>query len=482
LKRWNWIEDLLLPPAVAVLASAWMSLCVRWSVRAVPPEFSAPAIPAWVLGLLLLAAMLLTRWALTLDQAETVGRLVLVVGGVVAVFAVTWTTYGLRSPAEFWQRLVNWGDFISPVFLGVVACTFMWWQGIVLGRSLVPQEQLERSFYRGIAALVFIYAVNQARPLITASEGLAAALAFFATGLSALALLSVENARRWQSEVMGHWPSLNRYWLSTVAGVIAAILAGGLLAGGLLSPTFFEQIAGLLTALANALTIAFVAILGSMVFLAAWVVTPFIRFFQGRVANPFQFPQLPTFEEAGKQTITFFDQHPVLNLARQGLSLIFLAVVVGVVFWWAFQRFTRTRGNNADEERDSIATRNLLLSQLRALLRRASPAPAAGPAYLALTGPRDDPRLMVRRAYQTLLEWAPNTSLPRRAAAQTPAAYAAALAEALPQARDAIDALTLAYVQARYAPDTPSLAEARAAQGALNRLQSLAVAARSGRS
>ncbi len=473
MKRWNWVEDLLLPPAVAVLTGAWVSLWVRWSVRAVPLTYSAPAISAWVLGLLLLTAMLLTRWALTLDRAADAGRLVIVAGGVLAVFGVAWWTYGLRSPAEFWQRLVDWGDFISPVFLGVLACAFMWWQGIVLGRSVVPQEQLEQSFYRGIAALAVFYAVNHVRPVIATSEGLAAALAFFATGLGALALVSVENARRWQAEVMGLWPSLNRYWLGTVAGVIGAILAGGLLVGGLLSPEVFVKISAVLSSLANAVTIAFVALIGTMVFLAAWLLTPLLAGLAGRVNNPFNFPQFPSLEQTSEQTLSFFEQHPTLNLARQGVSLAVLALIVGLIFWWALRRFARAKRKNVDEMRDSIATRDLLLSQLRALLRRPARAGTGEPSYLALNGPRGDPRLMVRRAYQSLLEWAPSFSLPRRSAGQTPAAYAATLAAALPQGREAIEALTGAYVQARYAAEAPSLDDAHSAQGALSRLQAL---------
>ncbi len=474
--RSNWIEDLLLPPAVAILTSAWVTLGVRWSVRAAPPAYAAPAIAPWVLGGLLLAAMLLTRWALTLDRAQALGRLVIVVGGVLAVFGVAWITYSIHSPGEFWQRLVDWGDFISPVLFGVAACAFMWWQGIILGRSVLPQEQLEAAFYRGIAALAIIFAINQARPLITATEGLTAALAIFAAGLSALALVSVENARRWQSEAIGQWPSLNRYWLGTVAGVIGVILAGGLLIGGLLSPAVFEKIAVFLTALANGVTLTFVALIGTLAFLAAWLFALILAPLAGRGGSPVPAPALPSLAEAGKQTLAFLDQHPVLNGARQGLSLILVAGVIGLVFWWAMQRFARLNRKQVDEERDSIATRDLLLSQLRALLRRPTAAPAGGPAYLALSGPRDDPRLIVRRAYQGLLEWAPNSALPRRAAAQTPAAYADALADALPEGRAAIDALTGAYVQARYAPEAPSFSEARAAQTALTRLQALAAA------
>ncbi len=86
----------------------------------------------------------------------------------------------------------------------------------------------------------------------------------------------------------------------------------------------------------------------------------------------------------------------------------------------------------------------------------------------------------MRRAYQTMLEWARTLSLPRQAG-QTPAAYAQALARALPRGRGAIEALTGAYERARYAAEPPSAEDARTALGALSTLQATPPAATPGR-
>jgi Domain of unknown function (DUF4129) len=89
-----------------------------------------------------------------------------------------------------------------------------------------------------------------------------------------------------------------------------------------------------------------------------------------------------------------------------------------------------------------------------------------------LRGAPDDARLIIRRAYQAMLEWAQSLRLPR-AAGQTPRAYAQMLAGAVPEGHEAIELLTQAYVVARYAAEAPSLEHARRAEGAMARLKAL---------
>jgi hypothetical protein len=206
----------------------------------------------------------------------------------------------------------------------------------------------------------------------------------------------------------------------------------------------------------------------------AWLVTPILQQIAAALgSSPLQWPQLPALEEIAPRTLSFFEHHPALNIARQGLALLFLVAAVGLVFWWAVRRFGRLARHDVDEVRDSIATPELLLTQLRSLLRRQRRRPASGPPFLALTGARDDPRLMVRRAYQSMLAWAQSFSLPRRRAGETPLLYAATLSEVLPAGQAAFQSLTGAYLQARYGAQPPTLAQARAAQSALAELQAL---------
>jgi hypothetical protein len=145
--------------------------------------------------------------------------------------------------------------------------------------------------------------------------------------------------------------------------------------------------------------------------------------------------------------------------------------VVGLVFWLAMRRLARFRAGEADEQRESIASRSLLLEQLRNLWRRRKPASPPGAAYLDLSGPSDDPRLMVRRTYQALLAWGRANDLPRRRAGQTPATYAQVLGEHLPGGKAALEQLARLYAQARYGGPPPTRAEADTAQRALRAVQ-----------
>jgi hypothetical protein len=474
LTRSNWIEDFVLPPAVAVLNTAWLWLWVTWSVRAAPREVIAEPISPVLLAVLLLSGFAVTRWAMTTDPATRDPRPLIAASGILLVLGAIWQSYGFSNPTQLFHALVDWGNFVSPVFLGLLACAYMWLQGIRLGRSTLPQENLERAFYGGILALGLLFAVNQLRPLVTAGQALLAALAFFATGLGSLALVSVEHARRWPAGQGGHWPGLNRYWLGTVAGVIGSILLTGLVVARLLSPQSFARIGASFEIVVNVITIAFVVFIGTLVFVAVWLLEPVLQ----QLANAFsqinlQLPRLPDVSRMASRTVGFFERYPALNFARQWFALVLIVGGLVLAFWWAVRRFSRWRRRDVDETRESIATLELLLHQLRSLLRRRPPAVPTGPAYLLLVGPRDDPRLMVRRAYQAMLEWAPALNLPRRLAGQTPAAYAATLRHALPDGRMAIDALTGAYLQARYAAEAPSMEIARSAEGAVNQLRSL---------
>jgi hypothetical protein len=474
LKRSNWIEELLLPPVVAVLNAAWVWLWVSWSARAVPPQVVAAAFSPLLLGLLMLCGFVVTRWALHSPAPRLHPRLLISLSGLVLVLAAVWQTYAFVGPLGLLRELVDWGNFISPVFLGLVACAFLWFQGIQLGRSALPQENLERAFYGGILAIGLLFTVNQVRPLIATAEALSAALAFFAAGLAGLALVSVENARRAEEGLTGSWPALNRYWLGTVASVIGSILLTGLLLASVLSPQSFEQLANTINLIVDGVTIALILLAGALALLLAWLLEPVFRYLAEAIRQiNFRLPAPPNLQEASKQTLGFFERYPALNIARRGLVLALIVLALVLVFWWAVRRFTGRSRRDADEIRESIATRELLLAQLKNLLHRHKRALAPGPAYLSLPGANDDPRLMVRRAYQAMLEWAPGLSLPSRRAGQTPAAYAETLCQAMPEGGAAIETLTGAYVLARYAAEAPSMEVARAAAAAINQLRTL---------
>lgn len=477
LKRSNWIEDLIFPAAVAVLTAAWVRLWVLWVARAGLPEVAYPPVSPLVLGLLLAGASLFTRFALERDAGLGAARAAIVGVGLAAIAAAVWFTFRFASVDAFLVGLGDWGQYISPVLIGLLACAYMWWQGIQLAVANWPQQHLERSFFVGVVGLGLLFAVNQAKPVITAGEAVSTAVALFGAGLGALALVSFENARRYHEGLTGTRLALNRYWLITVASVIGGILLAALVAAALFSPGAYTAVEVLLRTILDALTFALAFVVAGFIALIIAIVFPIMQALMnfgppGIPDEVIEFDPGGTAAEQAQDIVELFAENPTLATGRQGLFFVLLVIVVGLALWWSVRRLGALSRKDSDEVRDSIATRELVLAQLRALFSRRAPAGPAADPYLALSGSDDDPRLMVRRAYQAMLEWA-RTAAQGRGAGQTPSTYAEALARALPRGRSAIHTLTMAYERARYGAEPPSLDEARTAQGALNELQAL---------
>lgn len=477
LKRSNWIEDLVFPLAVAVLTAAWLGLWVLWVARAGLPEVNYPAVSPLLLGLLLAGSALLTRGALERTGQLGPARLLIVGAGLAAITAALWWTFRFPGLGAFLVALGDWGQYISPVLMALGACAFMWWQGIALTVANWPQQYLQRAFLIGILALALLFAVNQSNPVITPAEAVSTAVALFGAGLGALALVSFENARSFHEGATGTRLTLNRHWLITVASVIGAILALALGAATLFSSNLYDGVARLLRVVMDAVTFVVAYALAAVAALFALILFPILQALLnfGRPGTPdevIEFSNAGTVTDQAQEAVQLFADNPALAAARQIVFLVLLVVGVGLLLWWSVRRLGQLNRRDSDEVRESIATRELVWGQLKQFLNRRKPAPAEMAPYLALAGPGDDPRLIVRRAYQSMLEWA-RTVTRSRAAGQTPASYGEALAHALPQGRAAITTLTLAYERARYSAEAPSLDEARTAQGALNELQAL---------
>ena len=164
---------------------------------------------------------------------------------------------------------------------------------------------------------------------------------------------------------------------------------------------------------------------------------------------------------------------PAFQAGARWSGLLLALAAAAIFFWLAARRLWGLQSSDEDEERESVLSGRLLLAQLRSLFaRRPRRPPSPLPDYLVLNGAPDDARLIIRRAYQAMLEWARSLRLPR-AAGQTPRAYAQMLAGAMPEGHEAIDLLTQAYVVARYAAEAPSIEHARRAEGAMARLKAL---------
>ena len=512
MKRINWIEALVLPFAMAVLTSAWLTLWLRWFVRLgqtnqpvgaegqlAGAEGHPPLLSPLLMVLLILTGVFITRFALSraADQTDSAfrfpwdpgprARRIVLNAGFAAVVVTLWLTFGARFPFQYLRGLLDWGEFISAEFIALIAALYLWHRGITIGRSRIPYDDLERAFYGGILGLALVLGLNRATSLLAPAEITPPVLTFFAIGLGALALGSFERARRQQRETSGAWLAFNRHWLAVVAGVIGAILFGGLLLASLVAPETLARLRLFVSPLIDFLTPGLQVLLVALALFLVWITTPvfmFAEWLARRLLETLRFPRLPQpapFSQQVERAINNFLQSRLFQTTSHSLVVLLLVAFFSLLFVLALRRFLRLPGQEVDETRESIISRELLLRQLKNLFARPRPARPAPPPppYLALSGAPDDPRLIVRRAYQVMLEWASALGQPR-AAGQTPRTYAEALSRsvplsAAPEGQEAVAALTDAYILARYAAEPPSRDEASRAAQAAARLKELSL-------
>lgn len=493
LPRLSWVDDLALPLALAVLTTDWLTLWVRWIVR-LAASGASPADPA--LSPLLVAGLILTSIAVTrlaLGSLRLVAarpserirrdpgaraRRMVTASGLAAVVGALWLTYGVGFPLGFLRGFLDWGQAFptEPVMLAV--CVYAWWRGITIGQRRIAYDEFERAFYGGVFAFALLIGLDRWPRLLAPGEAFWSVLLYFALGLSALALLSFERARRQQKEAGGVVPGFNRYWLGTVGSVIGLILAGGLAVANLVVPQSVARVLGFANIIVDAVTVVLLYLLVGVSYVAFWLLEPLIPILLAvlrALANAFKFPT-PS-PEAQAQFAEFqavvqaILQSPAVRYSTRGLAILIVVGSIAFVFWVALRRFRWLLPREVNETRESIASRELLLAQLRNLLSRLRPTRPAPPLsdYLPLLGPPDDPRQIIRRAYQGLLDWARSRSTPR-AAGQTPARFGDALARTAPDSQEPISILTRAYIRARYGFAAPSPEDAQAAQDALKQL------------
>jgi len=479
MQRVNWFEVISLPIAIAAMVAAWINPWLRWIIRAAGHDPFSPVPSALTMVAVILIGAFVTRVALSRRLRHTRG--VVLGAGFAAIVIVAWFTYGARFPLDYLRALIDWQNSISPEVIVLMATALLWWRGILIGRTRVLiDESFDRSFFNGIIAFGFLLFLNNFSQYVPAADMLAAVLTFFAMALSVLTLVSIERTRLRQLEPTGSWLKLNRHWLATIAAVVSAILLGALGITGVASPDTLQRwlVAArpLLDSLGDVLRSIIVA-LASILFWLVSPLFPILEFLLRLILNGLM-GALSILHQLGVQIDqlrlqqdfdNFLNSQTFASISR-GVAVVIVLIVFAVLAVYALRRWGVLPKKNLDETRESIASRQLVLNQLKNWLarwRRRPPAAAPLP-YLPLTG--DDPRVIVRRLYQTLLAWAAAQGQSREPR-QTPAMYADVLTTLSPQSPAAIGTLTEVYVRARYANEPLTPDDARLAAASLDTLQ-----------
>jgi uncharacterized protein DUF4129 len=481
IKRISWIPTIILPVATAIIIAAWLGPFIQWFVRSTGAAESIVTPSSLAMTAMILASIYVTRFALNRDRSKKQRGQIVVGSGLFAIVLVLALTYGAQFPLGFMQGLLNWRDSISPEAFLLIILAVAWGLGVSVGRrDVLNDESFERWFYRGIAALAILALLNTSTHFVKSDDLLVSVLTFFSTAIATLALINIERTRRQQKDYSSPWRRIYRQWLTTIISAVALILFGGLVLTGLVSPETVNRFIVVIQPLIDALASFVTAILTFLYTVAAWLLTPILPILQWIAQLIFSvimagltfLHNLGLFVDRVKIDKDFqnFLNSPTFVSISRGAMLIIILFVIALVAIWGLRRSGLLAKKQADEIRDSIASRQLLWKQIKDLLSRLrSRTSTLPPFYLTLDGSQDDPRILIRRTYRSMLDWARGYGYPRFPF-QTPSIYADALSRKLPHVKEPIDALTRSYLLARYSIDPLPPDEATRAQAAFDQM------------
>lgn len=356
--------------------------------------------------------------------------------------AVVYVCVGAQASPEF--QGVNWGwpgmmsgedmsaasrSFTVRAVLGSIGGALLWWRGGHIGATAFPAETLGASFKVGVIALAIAAVVD-----IFHSAHLnifPMMFVFFAAGIAGLSVAHMAAASQ--------KAAADRAWMRVIGGLVAAIVALGLLFSLLQRDALAAIAAPLLWALNLLATAAFYVFIIPLAYLIDFLVNGLIAFFRWLRVEP-QAETAPIAPDisGGLQMLERGEGEPAALLLLQILQWsLAAAIIVAVlaVMALAYKRRHRRLAESDDGERESVREdadaaydlANLLFNLLPARFRRRRRS-------RALRVPSDDPNIAdVFRIYFGLLTLAEKRGAPKPSA-ETPSEYRRTLEGMFPAA------------------------------------------------
>jgi hypothetical protein len=388
-------------------------------------------------------------------------------GGDYAIWNTDWISYAQER--------------LSLVVGGLAFGMYLIWRAISIGRESLSFDDLYRKFLIGLAALAVLLALWGATSKssefrrVLASAGLYV-VAYFFTGLLALALINLRSIRAEMLRSEGASGLFNRRWLSLLLGVILAILGVSLAVASVFSLDLARLLVHPLNVLANWLLIGFLYGVGYPLGVLAAALIYLLRFLvhllgRGKPPEPLNPTDISGMlsdlrkgaEEQGARGI------PAEALLALKWGLVAVAALL-IIFVLARALFRYGKGRPEDEIEElseSLWSWQGFKQDLRAFLkrmlgwfrrrrpdRRVIVAPPAAVAEEA-----DDERIFtVRELYQGLL-WEGRSIGHPRSSSDTPFEYQNRLEESMDAGLPELQAITSAYVADRYGGIDPDRAE-----------------------
>jgi hypothetical protein len=450
-RHWHWLDDGVLPYALALMRAIWIWLLLHFFSMWVQSERGDMVAPLTLFGLLAVSTLLTQIGTYKVKRAWPAALLVML-GGLAALALTLYLEFG--AGYAIWQP--GWLHVMAtnalPAIMTLILVVFLWRWGILAGRNRVYYDTYAANFTIGAYAMALGVAVTYATRIIPPNQALLTLMFYFAVGLGTLAIASLQTTRSFETKRSQQAVAVNRYWLGTVAVIIVAVLAAGLLLDQLFAPGVIARVLGVMQVV--------LGLVGQGLLWVLWVVTYPLFLLLDWLRKRIPSNEKPADQQQPLQTPSFADQlknvqqqpaahlAPGVYLALQILAGLIVVGAIALIFYLTYRRFRSLAEEDVEETRDLILSRDLLQEQLAELFgrRRRKPAPAP-PPFAIING--EDPVAQIRRTYQSMLAWAALRGAPRRPDL-TPDEYGQLLATAAPDAGESIGVITAAYLQARY--------------------------------
>ncbi|MCD6290502.1 MAG: DUF4129 domain-containing protein [Anaerolineae bacterium] len=486
-RRWHWLNDIVLPLLTVLMRLCWLWPWLLMLQRWLTPSRQSALLASWLIIGIPLGSMAMTRWVLQRNWTIRQARVCVAGTGLLVLMLVLWWEF-FRSQYPLWdiqwlaalgQTLAHWQQEVPPPFLALLVSAYLWLRGVLDGRNTLMHDHVWGTFIVGFLILSSLLLAGTADPHGLPPYTEQWVLTFFAVGMAALALSSLEIARRGGRE-SEEQPNLSRYWLISVLSVILALLGIGLLISLVITPATITRVLSWTSILMRVLGIALYYVFYVFVYVVFLFLTPLLNWLHSLLGSaPRREPmQMPNFQKQLEQMSQQPAKQvpPAVSEAARWLGVIGLITVIALAFALALRRFWAGEGEEIDETRELILSRDLLQEQLASLWRswasrfRRAPRAALSP-FLSLEG-EPEPRRVIRELYQALLAAAKEHGHPRRRE-QTPIEYQRALSDTVPGSDEPLNEMTTGYIQARYGSEPPTSEQVTRVRRAWERLRDL---------
>lgn len=426
---------------------------------------SAPPLVLFYVAANIVAALLIVRLLDSRGMWENLRQIVFVAALVLALL----TTVGVVFPTAHQPTVVTpISDNVDPIPMvtvppfipALIMIGLLWWRGLRL--ALVPPTPTRLAFGMRLGILFFAVAslVPVARPVM-----LSALPPFFFFGLLGTSLARAIALRESGGVAVAFGPRWTAFMILAVSGITLLGVAITVLVGGLDPATFRQLLEPLLAAVLFLFTLLMMPVflvLGVVVeaivkaLTASGVLSEEEVLGLGSLIEQGEPQQTTRLEELLRRLQDFL---AAIGGIETCLSILVLLLVVAVIVL-TLRRQQRAALQEGEEREDLEGD---VLGSLRDMLRRGVDAVNRALNTIGQFGLGRDllAALTVRRAYAQMVRQAGKLGYPR-GASQTPYEYRGVLQAAFPQAQEAIDIITEAYVRVHYG-EAPESDEALAA-------------------